>query len=543
MEATSGATNNPKRFALLAGALFAVGLALRFYQLGDFEFWLDEALTGYLSYSDNWLHFVHNSPPLYFYLARLFASMFGVDEFSLRALSVLSSGLLIPLSMYTARSMHSSYAGIAAGLFVLVSPINVYYAQEARPYALLVTEIMLVIWTLWATSFQPRRAAWVLLLGGTVAAIYTHTLAFIPIGIGYLLAMSYAMYTRHWARLRLYVTVGAISVVCYLPWFFWWINTTDFNPKDMEWLEVFWLNAAKWRLPFDSVMSFHSFSDFLGGNVVGKQFLEQSLPLGLSVLSIIAVTTVIVVNVHCTVHNQYTRPAILALLILLLAPLLTLLAISFIRPIYLPGRYDLIAFPAFVLLFGIGVAHLRNRLSSQHKEAAVLLLLAALLLPSAARLQQFYESDGNDKNRSVARYLAENVGEGDLVIMEEARGIRTVYYLRLFGYDWEDGVCTGRSDARSFACRFVPLGMESAPAAITRHWRATRKGLLGEDVVRITEEGTYANIYLLPKNVNRNDGRVTVNKSIEGGIQRLQGIGYRLAEVRSKLEILRFHTP
>ena len=80
------------------GVAIILGVAavvLRLYRLGDMEVWLDEALIGYLGYSDDWLQRVHNTPPLYYWIVRNWLSVSNFDAFSLRLPSVVAGGLFV----------------------------------------------------------------------------------------------------------------------------------------------------------------------------------------------------------------------------------------------------------------------------------------------------------------------------------------------------------------------------------------------------------------------------------------------------------------
>lgn len=531
-----------RQFAALAAGLLVLGLLLRFYQIDKLELWLDEALTGYLAHSEDWLHRVHNSPPLYFLLTRAWAALFGLEETSLRTLSALSSGLLVPLSMYAGRSIFSRNAGIAAGLLVAVSPISIYYAQEARPYALLVAELMLVYWMLWHTSFGHSRVAWAVLLAATTAALYTHNLAVIPVGLGYLLAVAHAWRLHDWKRCRVYLAAGAASAILFAPWLLWWTGTTEFHPQDMAWLAQFWNASATFQLPLDSLFSFYHAATALGGNVVQKQFFGEPVLAGMKVLGAAALL-VLCLSAACAAYGSAKmRTGAAALTVLLVAPLLVLLAISFWKPVYLPGRYDLIAYPAFVLLAGLALAWLKDQIGARYGAVAAYLLCAVFLLPPGLRTLQFHGSEPVQNAEAAANYLAEQVGADDLVLMEDYRGIRTVYYLQLASYTWKNGQCENLEQEHTFTCRFLPLAMESAPAAVMRHQRAQANGALARDAAEVAADRAYNDIFLLIKSLETTGDGLTVNRSIAPVLGALQDEGYSIAEARPGLNLLRLRT-
>lgn len=529
-----------RAFALWAAGLFGLGLLMRFHQIGEFELWLDEALTGYLAHSDDWLQRVHNSPPLYFLLVRAWAGFFGLEEASLRALSALSSALLVPLAMYTGRSVFSREAGLAAGIVVVLSPLGLYYGQEARPYALLVSELMFVYWMLWRTAFATHRGDWLLLLCGTAAAIYTHNLAVIPLALGYLLALVHAWTHADWARLRSYFMVGGAAVGLYIPWFVWWLNTTEFHPEDMQWLMDIWNLYTTWRLPLDSIFVFYHAADLTGANVIGTQFIREPALAGMTLLSIVGVLVFSALTAHTLWLNEQLRPGAAAALVLLVGPLLALLAISVWKPLYLRGRYDLIAYPAFVLLAGLCLSMIVQQLHGRRGKLVAYALCVVLLAPPVARTAQFYGAEKERTAAPAADYIHQHAEEGDLVLMEGRRGIRTLYYLRLSGYVWENGECRHPDLKRRFACRLLPISMETAPAAITRHWRAQRDGSLTRNAESIAKAQSYRDLFLLVKQLNDDSDPLQISGSMAPVVAELYELGYVIHQTRADLRLLHF---
>jgi uncharacterized membrane protein len=73
-------------------------------------------------------------PPLYYLLLKLWASMFGYSEISLRMLSVVF-GVLTILVVYKLTIRFGQRAAYYSALLACFSPLLVYYSQEARMYA------------------------------------------------------------------------------------------------------------------------------------------------------------------------------------------------------------------------------------------------------------------------------------------------------------------------------------------------------------------------------------------------------------------------
>ncbi|HWB51568.1 MAG TPA: glycosyltransferase family 39 protein [Stellaceae bacterium] len=161
------------------------GAGLRFYHLDHLSLWTDEAFSRF--YYQTGLHFMwteglrrESSPPLYYMALGGWIGLFGSSEAALRSLSAIASTAAIPLVYGLARELlERRQALVAAALFAL-SPTAIYYAQEARPYALL---LLPVLATLMACARLLRRrggtANFALYIAGATASLYTHTTMFL----------------------------------------------------------------------------------------------------------------------------------------------------------------------------------------------------------------------------------------------------------------------------------------------------------------------------------------------------------------------------
>lgn len=134
-----------KYFLAWCSLLFLIALGLRLYALGQNSLWVDEhasLLTARFPLADiPTAALSHDAfePPVYFWLLHLVIQLFGESEFALRLLSAVAGALTIPLAAFLFRSLGAttSMALVGAALLAL-SPLHLWYSQEARPYALLV---------------------------------------------------------------------------------------------------------------------------------------------------------------------------------------------------------------------------------------------------------------------------------------------------------------------------------------------------------------------------------------------------------------------
>ena len=129
---------------LSAGLILAILLlatALRFHRLGEQSLWYDEGVA--------YAHSLRTLPeliqilprnvhvPAYFALLGWWQDLTGSSEFALRALSAMCSILSVAWTYALGRRLCHPLAGLAAAALLTLNSFNIYYAQEARMYAML----------------------------------------------------------------------------------------------------------------------------------------------------------------------------------------------------------------------------------------------------------------------------------------------------------------------------------------------------------------------------------------------------------------------
>src|SRR5437764_4829087 len=151
-------------------ALTVLAAALRFATLGQQSLWLDESyaiedVSRSFGAMLDWVRAKEGSPPLYFVLAWGWAKLFGTGAIGLRTLSALAGTATVPLVYAAGAALASRRAGVAAAALTAVSPLMVWYSQDARPYALLVAFGAASLWCAAraASGGKPRwLAGWAL---------------------------------------------------------------------------------------------------------------------------------------------------------------------------------------------------------------------------------------------------------------------------------------------------------------------------------------------------------------------------------------------
>jgi len=170
---------------ILAAVLLAAAV-LRFATLSTQSLWEDEGFTAQIGSSS--LHSAasqipktESTPPLYYALEWGWVHLFGSSEATLRSLSALFGCLTVVAVYWAAVGLASQRVALIAAALTAVSPIMVWYSQEARAYALFVL-LCTLAFGFFTRALEDRRRVW--LLGWSVcsaAALATHYFGVFPL--------------------------------------------------------------------------------------------------------------------------------------------------------------------------------------------------------------------------------------------------------------------------------------------------------------------------------------------------------------------------
>jgi hypothetical protein len=173
-----------------AGALLAavtlLALALRLALVRSV--WVDEAIT---------IHQVHmslpamlhdlratdNHPPLSYVIEWLAVRAFGYGEVAIHLPSIVEGTLLAPMLYLLGRELYGRRTGLTAAGLVAIAPLAVWYAQEARDYALFMLLITAAVWAQIRALRDGRARFWIAYAAATIALLYTHYFAVLPIAV------------------------------------------------------------------------------------------------------------------------------------------------------------------------------------------------------------------------------------------------------------------------------------------------------------------------------------------------------------------------
>ena len=171
---------------LVLAACTAVGLALRLAVPRGI--WLDEAISIHdanLSLHDMMLNLQYGDrhPPLHYIVLWATVKVLGDGELAVRLPSIIAGTLVIPALYLLGRELYDRRTGLVAAAFGTVSPLLIWYAQEARMYAFVTLFGLLALLTQLRAIRNPSMLNWALYIFATAALLWSHYFGLLLIGI------------------------------------------------------------------------------------------------------------------------------------------------------------------------------------------------------------------------------------------------------------------------------------------------------------------------------------------------------------------------
>ena len=180
--------------ALGWGLLLAGALTLRLAGLTSESLWYDEAWSVAIARESlawiatlrvpGWpwpLPYTGSGGGLLYHLVLHFWLALGQDPFTVRLLSALLGVAGVALAVVLGRDLLGEREGWAAGILMAASPLQVWYGQEARMYALFTCLMLAAAWGVWRACHGRERWAWGLLVAALALGTYTHSFGWFAI--------------------------------------------------------------------------------------------------------------------------------------------------------------------------------------------------------------------------------------------------------------------------------------------------------------------------------------------------------------------------
>lgn len=390
----------PFHDTLILGIIVLLGLILRFFELSRKPLWLDEATTNSLTMQPDLMAVVtaasrDHHAPLHFVTIWI-VKFFGSSEFLLRLPSVIAGTLTIIAIFFIAKELYDGRAGLIAATLLAVSPLHLYYSQEARMYGMAVLFVALAVWMFLRASRTGELRDWLFFGGACTLAFYTHFYtAFIIAALiaGYFILRFREFFpqnTRDCAGvngfslphdLKNFACGIAFAALLVLPLLGSFINQSGyFVSHTFNW------GLSLWNIPPATFIAFSAYYDLaafifvclmvVGLAMIGKKSVEMAITLA----------------------------------VLLFIPMLISMYLSSIIPFNV--RYHLYLIIIFLSLVAVPLSWLSQKLNVRYGTVAV---VAIIILLSMIPIYGFYTNPIQEDWRTFSKNLLQETNPGDII--------------------------------------------------------------------------------------------------------------------------------
>ena len=142
-------------------------VVLTFLHIASSSIWFDEAFSAYLTRFNFFeiakytAYDVH--PPLYYWILKLWAMLFGTSDVAFRSLSVLFGATAIVFGVLLVKRLFGRKPAAVSLLLLAISPMLIRYGQEARMYTMAAAITLAATYVLtFAVQSEKRRKPWII---------------------------------------------------------------------------------------------------------------------------------------------------------------------------------------------------------------------------------------------------------------------------------------------------------------------------------------------------------------------------------------------
>ncbi|HIH44912.1 MAG TPA: hypothetical protein HA257_07535 [Candidatus Methanoperedenaceae archaeon] len=390
--------------------IIILGTILRLYHL-DFEsVWLDEAYSISLSKAGTvgqvWDNAIAEMfPPLHFFIL-YFLHAIGDSEFLMRLPSAVAGILTIPLLYFAGERFFGKNEGLVAAFLLAVSPMHLFYSQEARPYALVTLLALASLYYFYIALTDGKRRDWALFILFSALAFYTHyyvVFVFVAEGLYFIVIKALELQRKGLGLLKedksILIFAGSMVLLLVL--------------------------LSPLLIPFlDQAASRTSSAPGWGMQQSLGMVPEIMGQFNISTGSIVFYLFAVLLFLGLVAAFIRQRNIAILLAIFLIVPVSASYTLAAIMPFH--PRYILFLLPVYLLVISRGAAGVagfifpkeRNKDNRNNQLAVVSLFILLFAVLSYTPLQNYYSTPQKEDWRSAGKYLASaEMPQGSALIM------------------------------------------------------------------------------------------------------------------------------
>lgn len=429
-------------------------------------------------------------PPLYFLFMHLWIGAFGDGEVALRVPPLLCGLASVALLYRVGAWLGGRWLGLVAALLLALSPVHIWYSQEARPSAAIVLMVLVTVDAFLRLVPAPRGSRWwrPYAFGLTCIAFLHYYL------VTFLLALPVLAWLRRSANLRRIVAIHAVVLLV----FGGYIGAKMFLssvPTGSSHLRAFDLGEA-WSLLF---------TWFPTGNAFTPRDIDA--PVGFYLLCMVQGAVLVLLAwgsaALCTRLRPRGGPDVLLMALLLPAFLFALPLIGLTNTYV--ERSAIPSLPLYLLVVAAGLTSARTEAGGRLAAAMSAALGLSILVAFAIHRDHWTVYRPNPDWRAATAYLADELRDGVEPLYTEfpVPMCLTYYDPRFVEVKYFDGNADKVARLRDHSARL--FGTEGFPGAAIRSWI---DGVLGEleAAVEARQRNMRLGIYYLPRHDPLDEG-------------------------------------
>lgn len=394
-----------------------VACGLRLYGLDRQSLWYDEVVEE-MDFQILLNRVFHNyektpdvTPPLNPFFVYLMTKVSPGSDFALRIPSFTFSLISVPLLFLLGRRLFNESVGLIAAFLLAISPFHIWYAQDARMYALQwMLSLISLLYFIRAVEAPDKKN----IIGysiTTVAALYTHQFAVFLVllqGIYILL-----VYRTNWQQIFKWAVIFFLVVASYVPWLYYSLT------------EVAHKAPGAFHKTIDYKLLMYTIYSYCAGFSIGPSLTELHFDRSWSVIKPYFFTIGSLMTVYCVpfivgfLSVRKNQSKFLLLCLVLTVPILGAVGLVTVKPsIAYNARYTATALFAFLLFIAAGLERLifhNSRMIYRISAVCVLIVMTGFSVYAYSNYQfdiKYHKID----IRGAVEYLNEKKKKDDLIL-------------------------------------------------------------------------------------------------------------------------------
>jgi uncharacterized membrane protein len=387
--------------------IILAGLFLRLFRLSFQGIWFDEANTWLVAsrgvlelWKDQVLNFY---PPPYFNFMHYWIKIMGREAFALRLPSAIFGVLSIPLVYFVGKKMFDKRTALISSLLLAFSSPHIYYSQEARVYVILAAAALLSGFCFFRMLSKENNKTSAIYIISTLFCLYLHNYAIF-------IWLTQLLYLFFKGQLKKFRMLMAQMIILFL-----------YFPRIIVFSQQIFMDMDAY------IMKPH-LSDLLR-TLAHLVIMSRNMPVFPLIALIVILNIILFVFLYLFAARKIKEARAKFSFSLcswhIIVPIGASFLLSFIKPIYDPGRYDFLVYLFVILVIGKGIASLNKKMWRG-------IVITVILSSSLLCLYDYYYIYRKSNNIVLNDFIKREVASDDVMVFTNLAVLTYHYY---FGRD------------------------------------------------------------------------------------------------------------